>query len=346
MSASPTTKSGNNFDLLRLLLAILVLYSHSKMMVDINRPFFDLQQLTRDQTYFGDIAVNGFFAISGYLITMSWDRSPQLVTYLRRRISRIYPGYLMAMVFTILVAGCLGTNTVASYFQSIPWVKLLVVAVTLGKIPNLATFLSNPLPGEMNSSLWSIRVEFECYLLVIALGLTRCFKRPAILLVFFAVTTILVALATFNLASRLPFLAMDRQYLSIRSLGYFLAGMGLYLYRDRVQFTKRGALVALGGLVLASALGGFEVVSLFAIPYLLFFVALRPALELPRGLRGNDLSYGIYLYGWPVQQVTGHLGPGLSPYTVFGISLIVTAALAALSWKFIESPWLARRTNR
>src|SRR5665213_3725336 len=124
-------------------------------------------------------------------------------------------------------------------------------------------------------------------------------------------------------------------------LPFFAAGMALYRLRDMPIFHPAIAALAFVGLALTAWLGGF--ILLFPIfgAYLVIYAALSPALPVIPAARFGDLSYGLYIYGWPVEQtVTYLLGGSAAWWQVLGLSLPPSLALAALSWHLVEAPAL------
>src|SRR5262249_44296152 len=107
-------KKSNNFDSLRLIFAVLVIYSHSYPLSRGSNATEPLSILTHRQTTFGGISVWAFFAISGFLITQSWQRSPNLIKFLKRRVSRIYPAFIVTAILTALIVVPLAADS-ASY---------------------------------------------------------------------------------------------------------------------------------------------------------------------------------------------------------------------------------------
>jgi peptidoglycan/LPS O-acetylase OafA/YrhL len=119
-------------------------------------------------------------------------------------------------------------------------------------------------------------------------------------------------------------------------LPFFVAGMLAYKLRDRGIFNGRFALLAAIGLVASVPLQSF--IPLFAVfgCYLALYLALHPGLPVIPAARFGDLSYGLYIYGWPVQQTVVYLRPGMSWWELFLISMVITAAVAFLSWHLVE----------
>ncbi len=173
---STASHSANNFDFLRFLFAVAVIFSHSFVLcgVDADEP---LTRLSSGQAYLAELGVDGFFAISGFLITASWMRRPQWGDYLKKRILRIYPGFLIVGVLCILLVGTAGTVSPAIYLHQLQPARLLLHLLLLDKIAVPPTFSQNFVPDQVNGSLWTIKIEFEFYLMVAVLGTFHLFEK-------------------------------------------------------------------------------------------------------------------------------------------------------------------------
>lgn len=330
----------NNLNILRLLLAIFVIFSHSFLLspVPTDSP---LMWATHRQAYEGELAVNGFFVLSGFLITMSWLRNPQLGEFLKRRFLRIYPGFLVAFAVSVMIVGALGSVSAEQYFHALPAAHLLRQWLTLGKLDGLPTFLSQKELGQVNGSLWTIRIEFECYLLIPLLAWSGLLKRRVLI-------TLLTVLAV-SLHILLPFVSHTGIHLPDfviyqgRFVAYFLIGMVAFLYRDKITYSNLGAIIAAAALVLAGFFGGFQAVLPFAWTYLLLYAGFHPRLPFQHFGRNADISYGMYLYGWPAKRLVLLIFPAIAPYSLFALALLLTIPLAFLSWYCIEKPSLQRK---
>ncbi|MBB5746300.1 acyltransferase family protein [Brevundimonas variabilis] len=163
----------NNFGTLRLLFASLVIASHTPELLDGDRSRELLTMLFGTLT-FGGLAVNGFFLMSGYLITKSMDSDPDLVKFAVNRVARIVPGFFAAFWISILLVG--------------PFVTMQPVYTGDLMIENLlgSLILRTPtVPGafepapihHVNGALWTIAWEFLCYMAVAALGVVGLLNR-------------------------------------------------------------------------------------------------------------------------------------------------------------------------
>jgi peptidoglycan/LPS O-acetylase OafA/YrhL len=200
-------------------------------------------------------------------------------------------------------------------------------------------FVNNPVGLEINGSLWTLRLEFAMYLMVLALGMFRLLSlRVALLLVAFG-----MACLHFNMLDELEKWGWFFQLLSGWGwlVGFFAAGMVLYKLRHTRIFDGRIALLAFAGLVLSVPLRQFILLFPLFGCYLALWLALTPRLPVIPAARFGDLSYGIYIYGWPVEQgVIWLLGGRAVWWQVFLLALPTAAALAFLSWHLVESPAL------
>lgn len=350
--ADPTEGRANNFDALRLALAVLVVFSHSYPLLwgdDAREP---LARLTGGQVTGGGVAVSGFFLLSGFLIARSWERSAGLADYLGRRALRIYPGFLVAVAVSALAVGPLTAADPAAYRRAFDVGRFVRDALNLDGVAAPPMFAGNP-SAAANGSLWSIRFEFVCYLGVAALGLAGALRRrwPVALafLAWWALYALQVLFGVRVPGGRLsPWIGYTEFWPRLASC--FLAGCLFYLYRDRVAYTRRLFAASAAGLALLGALPGLRLLPL-AVPvlggYAFFHLGFLAVPRLRGFARRGDLSYGTYLYGFPVQQLVIHAwGPGLHPLGLFLLATPPTLAAAALSWALVERPCLALRRPR
>jgi peptidoglycan/LPS O-acetylase OafA/YrhL len=326
----------NNFDALRLLAAVSVIFSHSFLIAEGTQKNEWLIRLTGNQSIFGLTGVFVFFAISGFLVTQSFEETKDPLRFLAKRALRIFPGLFVAALLSAFVLAPFVTTLEPGAYFSRPEPYRYVIGNTLldptaHELPGVM-FVNNLVGLEINGSMWTLRVEFMMYLMVLGLGVTRLLTLPMALL-----------LLALGLAC-LRFHALDVLGGWGWLLGFFAAGMVLYKLRATRIFDGRVALLALAGLVLSVPLREF--IPLFPLfgCYLALWLALNPALPVIPAARFGDLSYGLYIYGWPVEQaVVWLLGGRALWWQVFAIALPLTAAIAFLSWHLIERPALRRK---
>jgi len=325
-----------NFDALRLLAAVAVLVSHSFTIAfgtdDGHEPFLIL---SRNQATLGGVAVLVFFVISGYLITQSFDRSPDPRRFLRARALRIIPGLFVSLLLTVAVLGPAVTALPLARYLSAPETLTYLPANLLLFLPQFdlpGVFATNPVPNAVNGSLWTLQYEFAMYLVVLALGLCNALTRYVVLALW-AVVMVLTWRWIGGFA--------------VAFAASFLSGAVLYLWRDRLACDWRLAALSMAMVVLATLTHGFHIAFATFGAYLVIYLATAPAVRLPDLARYGDLSYGVYIYAFVTQQTVAQLlGPAVTWYWDVALSLPLSLALAWLSWHYVERPALALKRAR
>jgi len=325
----------NNFDFLRFALAGLVLWSHSYSLADVQDP---LRRLTGELEG-GRLGVEGFFVVSGFLVTQSRERSSGTAVFAAKRALRVFPALIAALVFSaFVVAPMASTRTAADYFGwGRPW--LVFVGVFLHRYLSIpGTFSHNAFPNHVNASLWTLRYELTCYVLVAVLGVLATRLRAG------ATAVVLVLSCVLALTGPEKGWFGDARYWLPHLAAYFTAGMLLYQLRAVVPYTGWAMGLAVIGIGAGLAIGRTEAVLPIFGSYLLLVAACTPRLPLAGFGQRGDVSYGLYVYAYPIQQLVLHVAGGSTdPLRVLAVSFPATLAIAALSWRFIEAPALARK---
>lgn len=316
----------NNFHFLRLLLAILVILAHSPILVDGDRHREPLTWAFGTDINIGDVAVDGFFLISGYLIAMSWLADPSLVRFLLKRLLRIMPGFTVAVLVSVVVVGPLGDPDWWSHFRPRVFVSKLAI-LSLSGLPE--SFPGSHYPA-VNDPTWTIRFEVACYVLVAGLGVLGLLRRRWTLLVITGGCLIYSIIA-----SPQPI----RRFIPL-----YLAGTCFYLFRDVIRYTARGSALAVVAFVVCQ---NNSAVAHAMMPilggYLLFAAAFAPSPLLRSFGTRPDISFGVYLYAWPIAKLLIWRSPDLPLWTL-NISTILLAVAAGLaSWYAVEFPALRLR---
>jgi peptidoglycan/LPS O-acetylase OafA/YrhL len=326
----------NSLNALRLLLAALVIVSHSWPLSGHNpEPEWGGANL-------GTWAVFGFFAISGFLITRSRLSGRSTYDFYRARVLRIFPGFLVALLVVALGFAPLSQvfDPAASWhpLSSVTFVlrNLLLYPPLLGQPGIVHTLSGTPFPGLWDGSLWTLFWEACCY---VAIGLAVSFvarKRVPILVIGLFVLLTLVSLAgAFGLVA-LPELVGR----VIPMLIAFAAGSLLFLFGDRFRANLLTAGIALIVLVVVGLLGLVPQLGTLPLAYLL--LTLGNVLPFHGVGRSFDISYGVYIYAWPVQQTLALAFHPQLPVPLFILlSFVGTIPLAFLSCWLIERPALA-----
>lgn len=336
---------GNAFDVVRLVLAALVVLNHSYFLLENSPAHEPLYVVSNGQTTMGGLAVSMFFSLSGYLVTRSYLQKPHLAWFIARRAARIMPGFIAATAVGCLVFGPLASSDVATYFRMQRWDLIAINAIALKQFSITGVLQGNPLP-MMQGTFWTIQYEFNCYLAVAALGLAGLL-RPRFAAITFLLIAVALALAA-QFKTRLPVIDHGPLALIVSSpdrwpelFPFFFAGSAFYVFRDLIPKSAALAVLAFVAILISLKTGGALLALVFCGTYLVLFVALSFKGETRMCGRRMDLSYGIYLYGWPVQQlVLFKLEEDPDALSVFGLSMFLTTMIAIVSWLLVERPAL------
>jgi peptidoglycan/LPS O-acetylase OafA/YrhL len=327
----------NNFDVLRLAAATLVILSHSWALTgSVVDP---VVALTGGRLYAGELGVWIFFAMSGYLVTDSYCKRRSLFAFLEARALRIYPAFFVAIVLGIVVGALVTTLPLRAYFgDADTWRYLYRNLLFELRYELPGVFAANPFPRAVNGSIWTLPGEAMMYLLVAALGVATLLWHRRVC--GFVLAALIATIAAEPLiVTGLPRIGSPLYALPVVS---FLLGMLMLLYRDRVVLHAAIA-VALVALVLIAAPHVRTAVPLYACvagAYITFYLAFhRVRVRLPE--RVGDVSYGLYVYAFPTQQFVVWLVPAIGPWSLFAVAFPATFALAWLSWHFVERPALS-----
>lgn len=332
----------NNFNLLRLVLALLVLLSHAPELVDGNRHRELLSQLFHTIS-FGEFAVDGFFLLSGFLILQSWNNKPRLVDFMRNRILRIFPGFIAATLVCVLVVGKLASLSPA-YFATLPLTELIQTTLLL-KSPAIPKIFEGSHYPVVNGAMWTISYEFVCYLCILSAGLLGLTKKR-FLCIFFALGLLTIfALQRFGFLESVPghYLWEDP---FVRLGSFFLAGSSFYLYRELIEFNLKYVTFAATALVIGMFSWRLSELALVtAGGYLLFYLAFKQTGSLAKFNKFPDVSYGVYLYGWPAQKLLLLYFPSMSPWLLFISSSVAAIFCGVISWYAVEKPFLKMKSD-
>ena len=325
------SRRDNNFDALRLSAALLVVIGHAFVLTS-SEPAPRLAGVP-----IHTVGLYVFFIISGYLITDSWLRTPRVGSYLFKRCLRIFPALIVIVVVTVLILGPLLSSLPAgAYFADPQTSKYLL---------NLTLFAQYDLPGvfdighrstAVNGVLWTLGLEFACYLLIAAAGvLARRLRTPSVRVLLMSIFTAVAFGCTL-----IPTLPSALTWLSSAGAIWVFFAIGA-LARELIHvrfFQLRWAFVAtVAWLALGAAWpGGGWLFSVLLLPYISLAVALRPISGVRSAARFGDVSYGTYLWGFLVQQVVMEMAPGLAFGANLALVITSTVLISLLSWHLVE----------
>lgn len=334
----------NSLNLFRLVLAAMVLFAHAFYIAGRGiGPHIQGENL-------GGWAVAGFFVLSGFLITRSRFRH-RLGDYLVLRMARILPAFWVCLLMTVVVfaplALVLQSRSLDGYLTTGPtpfsflWSNwtLLMNQYDIG-----TTLAAVPYPGAWNGSLWSLYYEFACYLVVAAVGCFAVVRRSVTPLLVMWAVSVAVRAADGHWAS---YQLDERAVLLAKLLPYFLGGAVAHFVVDRygLPHLLGAPALVLGVTALATIphVGGQLAAPALAVG----LIWLSTVLPQPRTIARHDISYGFYIYAWPMQQllvVAGLHDQGFVLYLL--VSALVTAAMATASWLLLERPVMRMAQTR
>jgi peptidoglycan/LPS O-acetylase OafA/YrhL len=323
----------NSFDLLRTLAAMAVMVGHA-FALHPDGGWTDPVSSLFGFTYSGALAVDIFFFLSGILITSSYCQSRSVTRFVLMRVSRIWPGLICCLAVSTLIVGPMVTSdSMQSYFSAwgTRWyfVQNIKLQEIVGRLPGV--FTDNHYKNAVNGSLWTLPIEIRCYVMVLVLGVLGSFKNPWPCVGLALVLALLSA--SNNIMPFEVFRAFNQSETTLPLL--FALGMLCYIARNYIYIDWRLSAVALIAAVsFRSSLSGIAAFYLFILNTALVFAASRST----RLRLGGDYSYGIYIYGFVVQQCIAHYYPGLTSYPSLVLSLPLTLGLAMLSWHWVEHP--------
>lgn len=343
--ANGAERHSNNFDFIRFVAAFLVIYGHSLAMIGVPYKIMWGAPIST-------VGVFMFFALSGYLVTQSWERDPSLVRFFTKRGLRIFPALIVCVLITAFVLGpALTWLPTPDYFQHPTTYTYLqnIFLYTNYFLPGV--FDKNTLPGAINGSLWSLPVEFFCYIAVAAIGVVTLifsrFRKSAVLLATIAFMAVGYYLNVNYSGQQIVFYATDmRQATAV--IPFFFIGSLIFLYR--VHLRTDVALLAVLALFSLEGMGWGKtlvVANWILLPYatLAFGVCSTPIIR--RWGNPGDFSYGMYLYSFPIQQTLVFLfRDKLTPDRLIVSSALLSIACAFASWHLIERPALRLKTRR
>lgn len=311
----------NNFDIVRLILATIVVFYHSAALSLSSSLAFV------PSVFSGHVAVDGFFAISGFLIFASYDRCKSLKEYFTNRAFRILPGYWLSTVFCLLIAFSLGHFHVGKFLlANLAFANFLHPGID-------GVFQSNPANPYMNGALWTIKVEVMFYLSVPFIAwFCRKLNRDAVLW----------TLIILSILYRVMF--AHHESLSVQlpgQLSFFLIGTLIYYH---LAFFKKHGLWMMPAAIICFALHawtGWFFLRPFAVATLTMGASLLVP-EIKGPTRWGDFSYGTYILHYPIIQII--VAAGLynnHPWAAFSLGLLCVAVAAIFSWFVVEKPALA-----
>ena len=326
-------RGNNNADLLRLIAATAVIWGHAYRLVPesgVDEPLGNLLGFD----YSGSLAVKFFFFLSGILVTNSWLAKPSAIRFASARIFRIFPLLLASAFATIVIMGPILTSMSASeYFHhrgelmhvlSHPYIEYLLPGV-----------FEHGLFQHVNGSIWTIKYELMLYALLLGAGMCGLFRfKPVAAMVLVTVIVVCMIWPDVITAIGLPNVNKGGQLPAFFAFGSLLA-----LYKERVRIDGR---LCIGFAVLAFAVRHGPAFEFVFLPAFFITALWVMSLDIVKSIcLPGDFSYGVYVFGWPVQNTFANLFPKSGIHVNQIMTFSIAFFLAVISWFLLEKPCIA-----
>lgn len=329
----------NNFNIIRLLLAIYIFLSHFLVLSGGSNDVLIIDGADR---------VRGFFVISGFLIYASFCRSKSLKSYFIKRGRRIFPSYFFVVIFFSIALFFISSLSPAEYFSS-QWIRYLTSNLLFSNFiqPTLPGVFADNVSSAVNGSLWTIKIELMCYVALPVL-IYLCRKVKINPFIFFGGVILLSIVYTFVCDMMYSNTGDDKYTIYARQIGgqlaYFVLGMMLYELMELVILHKRKLFViGIIGIIVAYMIPD---TAFFVKPFAIAFIII-PATFMGRWgywIKSIDISYEFYLVHFPVIQIFIHYKVidriGMLPTMLLALSASIVMSL--LCWHMVGKRFLRR----
>lgn len=333
MSLSECTKTReNNLNVIRFIGAVLVIYSHSFPLTANGIDY--LGRITDGQIDCGGVAVSLFFFYGGFLICKSMFRLQTAKNFFKARLIRIIPPLaLVTCVLTFIIGPLFTTYSAAEYFSNGNTYKYLLnsVFVLVHELPGV--FSLNSYGATVNGPLWTLPVEFLCYIMCYVLYRFQMLKEKR--LKWVAILAVLLYTIAYNILGSVPLIGA-----ALRPVMLFFVGICCYVYREYIPIKHTYALIAGIGCVVGAWLGIFNVIIFVCFTYVLLWTAFGMKHKWSTFGSRFELSYGMYLIGWPIQQILCDLtGNQISQWWNFFVAAVISVFLGFPIAMFEKIKW-------
>ena len=329
-------KHTNNFDFLRFLFALFVVISHSYALSGVSEENVGISKLSNGQLSFSQIGLSGFFIISGYFIFQSLQRSQSLLVYYKKRFLRIFPALVVVLCLSLILAAFVYRSDIPFYknvevYTYIPYnLSLYGFQSSIQDVFDTNTFHS------INGSLWTIRYEFSLY---IALSFLFFIRNKQAMVSYILCTTFLGFYLLYNFFLSRFAGASFMNLLGVHVLNFgtfFIAGSVLAaLQLEKLKIKKILLLITIGIFLCSIYFNYYHFLKHIILPFIILLLGFIPLKGIKDFAKLGDASYGIYIYGFPIQQALMWYFK-MNTYTLMLYSIFLSIVFGFLSWHIIE----------
>ncbi len=335
------SNKNNNFNLIRIIAATAVIFSHSFPLSIGKQGFEPVFSLLGIST--GEIAVNIFFITSGFLVTRSLLFRNNLHQFIVARVLRIYPALIISVLFCVLLGLIVSTFGMKQYLTDNEIIKFIIYNSTIiitdyQTLPGV--FEQAPYGSSVNGSLWTLPWELRMYLVLLGIGVLITLSKGLKHKINYIILLIAVSSTVINFNYHFNQEVHWFYSKAARFLSAFFLGGCLYTFRHNILLSRRLLLCCCLLLVISFIVSkDFLFISFTLLsPYIVLCIAYLPRGRILNYNKLGDYSYGIYIYAWPIQQTLAISYIGIKPTEMMLFTFILTLTLAIFSWHFIEKP--------
>jgi peptidoglycan/LPS O-acetylase OafA/YrhL len=345
----------NAFDIVRLFLAFVVVYAHSWRLDEgiqsWKNPVMKIDDMYKGVLPHGQLAVYGFFIISGFLITGSWLRSKTITEYVTKRFVRIYPGFLVCLIVTafefVPILYFLTYSNFDNYFPKYFVESFRFVIDNMQISINKGVAMEDITNGTMkslNGPLWSLIFEVKAYIMIILFGLVGIFKKKYLVVLAFLGFWLLYASTVIRPELKDSLSRLTGDYKIFNLFTYFLAGSVFWIFENKIIWDFKIAIGNILALVIAINNNMFYLVAPISFTYLILFISIRSPIR-NLSSKFGDYSYGVYIYSWPVQLILNkfYIFEKFGFTVFFLLSALFSFVMGYLSWNIVERKFLQRK---
>lgn len=328
--AEMSQRKCQNLHFIKFIAAIAVMFFHAFSIATGDSSEECIVYITNGELNFGMLAVSIFFLVGGFFIAKSIQRLKTGKAYFKARMRKILPPLVFVNFLVMIMGAFFSKYTIKQYFGMVETWKYMLnsIFILVHNLPGV--FVNNVYSQTVNGSLWTLPVEVFCYIacfIIYRLGFMsrKKFKITLpIVLVFFC--------GIYYMGNNIQIIRS-----LIRPCMLFYIGMFFWIYRDKILLEKKWAIISFVCLCISIYFRATNVGMILFFPYIVFVLCfeIKQVSELVGSL--GNYSYGIYLWGFPVQQaITQKMGGAMNPYLNFILALPIVMILARITYLFTE----------
>lgn len=331
----------NNFDFLRFLFSIFVVVSHSYPLSGGTEKTQWIYEVTNGQIVLASIGLNGFFVISGFFIFQSLQRSPSVISYFKKRFLRLFPGLFVVLLLTLLLIPFVYQGD-KSLYSNIDFYTYLPNNLSLyGFQSSIKGVFDTHNYHSINGSLWTLRYEFSLYIALALLWVLRKQKTVIKACLFISFIALFIThtffLERFSESSVLGMRGYDIiNFGCFFTFGSLLASYNFDSVKDKSSKFFISIITLLILIIVVSIYFNiFILIKHLAFSLLIILLGYMPLPFFSTFGKIGDMSYGIYIYSFPIQQTLMYFFD-LGLYAFIFWSIFISIIFGYLSWHLIE----------